>query len=68
MENFGLNAFGEAEHMDGPVYADFRCLHGVVLIVHWGSGARQIKDLVDLDIKRKTDVCRVSSNRGFDKR
>ena len=39
-----------------PMYAGFRRLHRIVLVVDRRRRARKIVDFVDLDIERKRDV------------
>ena len=51
-----LQALREAEHVDGAVHAGLGRLHGIVLVVNGGGGAREIVDLIDLDIEREGHV------------
>jgi hypothetical protein len=39
-----------------PVHADHRGLYWVQLIVHGDAGQAGLKNFVDLDVQRKTDV------------
>jgi len=42
--------------MDPPVHADFRSLHGIKLVVNGRSRAGQIKNFIDFDVERETNV------------
>ena len=53
---FRLGAFGQAEHIDGPVHIGLHRLHGVMLIVDRRRRTSEVVDLVDLHIKREGNV------------
>jgi len=56
LEDLCLQPFGKSQHVDGPMYVHFCCLDRVILVMDWGSGTGEIKDFIDLDVKRKRDV------------
>src|SRR6266850_8143964 len=56
LKNLRLHPLGETEHIDRAMDGGFRGLHRIALIVNWRSRARQVVDLVDLDIERKRHV------------
>ena len=56
LQDLGLHALGEAQHVDRSVHADLRGLHRVELIMHGRRRAGEIENFVDFDIERKTDV------------
>ena len=51
-----LQALGETQHVDGAVNARLRRLNWIVLVVHGRSRAREIVDLINLDIEREGHV------------
>ena len=51
-----MHPLGQPEHVDRAVHAGLGRLHGIVLIVDRRRRAREIVDLVDLDVERKGDV------------
>jgi hypothetical protein len=56
LQDLGLHALGQAEHVDGTVHAGLGGLHRVVLVVHRRGRAGEVVDLVDLDVERKGHV------------
>jgi len=56
LEDTGAGALGEAEHVDGAVYARLGCLDGIVLIVGRAGRAGEVEYAVHFDIIRKGDV------------
>ena len=56
LKDFGPDAFGQAQHVDGPVDACLGRLDRIELIVDRRCRAGQIEDFVDLYIQGKGDV------------
>ena len=56
LQDARLHALGEAQHVDRAVHARLRRLHRVELVVDRRGGARQVEDLVDLDVERERHV------------
>src|SRR6516165_2179288 len=56
LQYLGFDALGEPEHIDRAVYAGFGGLHWIELIMNRRRWARQIVDLVGLNVERERDV------------
>ena len=56
LKDFGAQALGQSQHVNGAVYAGFRSLDWIVLVMDRGGGTGQIIDLISLDIERKCHV------------
>jgi len=56
LQNLGLHAFGQAEHVDRVMHARLGSLDGVALVMDWRGGAGEIVYLVHFDIKREGDI------------
>ena len=56
LENFGAQALGQSQHVDGAVDAGLGGLHRIVLIMDRRGRTGQIVDLIHLDIERKRHV------------
>jgi len=56
LEDRDAQAFGQAQHVDGPVHAGLDGLHRVVLVVDGGGWAGQVVDFVDLDVEREGHI------------
>src|SRR5260370_27300871 len=56
LENFGAQAFGQPQHVDGAMHAGLGGLDRVVLVMDGGGWAGQIIDLIGFNIERKCYV------------
>ena len=56
LKNLRPQTFGEPQHIDCAMHAGLGRLNWVVLVVYWRGRARQIIDLIDLNIERKRYV------------
>ncbi len=56
LKNFGLQPFGQPQHVDGPVDIGLNGLHRVELVVDGGGGTGQIIYFVHLHMQRKGDI------------
>ena len=56
LEDAGLEALGQAQHVDGPVDAGLDGLHRVMLIMNGRSGTGQVVDLVHFHKQREGHV------------
>jgi len=56
LKDWDSQAFRQPQHVDGSVDTGLSGRHGIILIMNWGSRARQIVDLIHLHIERKRDV------------
>src|SRR5262245_30026564 len=56
LQDLGLHAFGETQHVDGAMDAGLGRLHRVELVVNRRRRASEIIDLVDFDIERKAHI------------
>ena len=56
LEDLGLHTLGQAKHVDGAMDAGLGRLHRIELVMDRRSGARQIVDLIDLDIERERHI------------
>jgi hypothetical protein len=56
LQDLCAQAFGETEHVNGPVHARLRGLHGIVLVMHWRSGTSQIVNFINFHVERKSHV------------
>ena len=56
LEDRDAQAFGQAQHVDGPVYASLDGLHRVVLVVDGRCRAGQVVDLVHFQVEREGHV------------
>ena len=56
LQDLCLHPFGEAQHVDCPMYADLCGLHRIKLIMDRGGGTGEIINLVYLNIERETNV------------
>jgi hypothetical protein len=56
LKDFGAQAFGQAQHIDGAMNAGLGGLDWIVLVVDGGGGTGQIIDLIGFDIERKSHI------------
>jgi len=56
LQDLGLHAFGETQHVDGAVDAGLGRLYRVELVVNRRRRAGEIINLVDFDIEGKADI------------
>lgn len=56
LQDSRVEAFGEAEHVNRPVYAGLGGLNRIVLVMNRGSWASQIEYPVNFNVKGKGDV------------
>ena len=56
LKDLGFNALGETQHVDRAMHAGLRRLHRIELVVDRRGRARQIVNLVDLDIEQQSNV------------
>ena len=56
LEYFRLYPLGEPQHIDGAVNRGLCRLDRVELIVNWRGRAGEVKNLIDLNIQRETDI------------
>ena len=51
LQELSAQPLGQPQHVDGAEHAGLGRLHRIELVVHGRGGAREIVDLVDLDIE-----------------
>ena len=56
LEDLGLHALGQSQHVDGAEHAGLGRLHRIALVMDGRRGTGQIVDFVHLDIEREADV------------
>jgi hypothetical protein len=56
LKDAAAQALGEPQHVNGPLHAGLRRLHGVVLVVDGRGRASQIVDLIDFDVEGERHV------------
>ena len=56
LQDPGLHALGEAQHVYGAVNAGLGRLHRVELVMNRGRRAGEVINVVDLDVERKADI------------